>query len=346
MRSGLALLLLAFGLGCSDSGSASPSEPAFSSTKAEKLASLPGLALKHLSPPSGDEDLHLIVGGHLYGAPGEDAPRPAASFLRHRARWAERGAHLFVSLGDMIDPRQADALTPMRRLMQEAALPCVNAVGNHDLAPSADAWRSQVGATWFDFDLGALRGIVLDTESDLGQISGEQLEFLSGRLRDLPDTCRVVALFMHKPLFADRPETAPLALAGNDLPAQRLLFKRFPDGPPFSTSIRPLLESIAKERKVLLFAGDIGAFPNRWGLFHHREADTGIECFGCGLGDTDRDALLDLRVTSEGEVKVSVIPLGSASPRDLSERNAEAWRAQFFPQGLPAEVRDYLSRNR
>ncbi|MEZ6197676.1 MAG: hypothetical protein R3F20_18450 [Planctomycetota bacterium] len=339
VRSLIALLLGLAAIGCDDAPAPGP-EPA-APVAVGSLVAAPW-------PVAERGGVRFLTGGHLYGRPGIGPARPASTFVEAEERIRAHPAECLVLLGDCFYQAREPEMTATLARLESLGRPVFNAVGNHDLAPDPEVYRRRFGPTWSSFDRGPARFLILDSEDGAGAMSEAQLAFaeaaIDGALAD--ERIRTLLVFMHKTLFADALRTVSLSLASNDPNAHLGIAARHPEGLPFRRRVRPLLERAARGLEVALFAGDVGAFPSRWGFWADREPSTGIATYACGLGDTPRDGLLDVTVAADGRVTVAIFPLGAAPPASREARGAAAWTEEFFPGGFDETVRDYLDPDR
>ncbi|MCB9830855.1 MAG: hypothetical protein H6807_00140 [Planctomycetes bacterium] len=298
-------------------------------------------------PPRGREAFRFLVCGHVYGQPGKDRAHPAGSLVAGAPRLRELGADFFMMLGDSVYQWQDDDLARLDRfLRQDLPLPAFNAAGNHELDHRED-YRRRFGPTWYAFDHGGCRMVVTDTEIDPWSISGDQLAFLEAELdRALDPRTRPRALFIfaHKPIWAGTRGTAIASLASNTPTTLVVLARRPPDAPTFNRDLRPRLRQVAALIPVWYFAGDVGAFEETTlHLFMARdEKAPALRYLAVGIGDHDRDAVIEVVVPETGEPRARGIELRSGRSLDLEDYGSPPWLDRFFPAGLPDAALPYL----
>ncbi len=289
----------------------------------------------------------FLVCGHVYGRPGIGRPRPATTMVEHVDRMRAANADFLMLLGDCFfawSEEEIERLTAF--LSAELPIPVFNAPGNHDLPDRAD-YERRFGPTWFAFDQGGCRMIVLDTEIDPWSLSGAQLDFLIAELARArrPETRpRAIFLFGHKPIWAGTRDTAVASLKSNTPTTLGVLADRAPELPTFNRDVRPLLREIAKEIPVWFFAGDVGAFEQHTlHLFMEKDDRApALRYLAVGLGDLDRDAFLKVTVPSAGEPSVEAIEFRSGEHRDMTAYDGAYWMRRFLPEGLPEAALPFL----
>jgi tetratricopeptide (TPR) repeat protein len=145
----------------------------------------------------------------------------------------------------------------IRRLL---GIPVFVAVGNHDChREGREVFTARYGATWRVHEIGRCRMLVLDTEIDGGDISGEQLEFALEVIESARQDPNVdhLFVFMHRVLwFPAYAEFEPLIPRANK--STRMLAEGTDPVPRFRDSLMPALADLAGVKSVWCFAGDIG----------------------------------------------------------------------------------------
>ncbi len=275
-----------------------------------------------------DRAYRFVVGGHLYGAPqNKSSIYPAPSLLANLERINASGASFFVSLGDVIRFTTPAHIAAYRRsFVERLEMPLFNAAGNHDVDGRAGFLAAFPQPTTMHFVHGRVLHLILDTELDVGRISGAQLLFLCAALARAAalDEVRSVAVHAHKLVWTDG--RADLRLVHEHV--------NHPNGyvndGGFVRDVLPALRALARTKPVVWFSGDVGV-PGRLPLFHHREPDVDLTWVAVGLGDTKDDALLLVDVTPAGRMSFTVMRMDGQSSRPLEEFGLEHWRKHFSP---------------
>ena len=273
-----------------------------------------------------DREFSFLLGGHLYGAPrDEKSVFPAATLLANLERIDASGASFFVGLGDLFmrsNEAQMDAF--VRTFTRRLAMPFFNAAGNHCVEDRALYERRFGAPTFWSFVHGHVLFVVLDSELDVGRIAGAQLEFLREQLAYASREASVgsVAIFSHKLIWA------------TDRPALRIVYDHVnnqrgyrTDG-SFNRDVMPALWSLANEKPVYWFSGDVGV---DWSLplFHHRESAADLTWIATGLGDTAEDLLVRALVAPSGAMSFEVLRLDGAPARPIDSYGLPYWLQHF-----------------
>lgn len=289
----------------------------------------------------------FVVAGHVYGHPSPTSPRPASTLTQGvRLLWLER-PDFSVLLGDTVYGWAPNLLGNTLPFLQASLpMPLLHAVGNHELGDPQRNLRV-FGPTYHRMDHAGCRLLVLDSETDPWQISGDQLRWLLGELTEARrNPPRALFLFSHRPLWAMTLDTVLTAMLGNGVQSLPVLLASH-DGPQsFARNLLPRLREIASHTPVLCFAGDFGAFaPYNMHLFAQRDREQPrLRYFGVGLGDDPQDAFLTVRVHPTSEPEVVATELATGRPLPLADYDHEAWRRRFYPNGLPTPVLQFLLR--
>jgi len=181
----------------------------------EREIRVPALTTRKLLPNEAGS-FRFLVGGHLYGAFREGAPRPASTFVSSLPRLRKLGADFMVSLGDCFYDVLGAEVNETVAVLDRIGIPVINAPGNHDLRDRA-MYRARFGPTWFAFSRGGCRFLVLDTELEPWVIGGQQLEFLKRELQAAGASpgVRAVFVFGHRVIFGTTPRLAVASLMSN-----------------------------------------------------------------------------------------------------------------------------------
>ena len=121
-------------------------------------------------------DYTFIVSGHFYGDGTNTSGYPANTLLGNLEEINTSNAAMLVCLGDLFMDVENDFPNYQHSLFQQLNMPLINSVGNHDL--SGNFYQQHFGKTYFEFQIHRDLHLVLDTELDNGDISGDQLALL------------------------------------------------------------------------------------------------------------------------------------------------------------------------
>jgi len=273
-----------------------------------------------------DDELEFLVAGHLYGQPGLTGRGwIARNFRRSIPDLRARQPDFLVSLGDFVrssDPISFDVSVGRLRKLH---VPVFNTPGNHDVAGGRAGYERRFGRTFGALRRGRNLLIFLDTERSPWNLDRVQVAFLERLLMlarpSAKADIRNVFLFAHRVIFAaSEPRYAPLLRHCNS----RSGFS----GSNFQAEVAPLLSEFRRFAGVYWFSGDVGVSWS-YGLFYDRHPDSGVVYCATGVGDTEHDNILSVRVDSEGAVEIEVIALGGAPLPALTRCGPEFWRSRF-----------------
>ena len=270
---------------------------------------------------SGNE-YSFLVGGHLYGSQ-KQSYYPANTLTSNIAEINGSSASFFVGLGDVIRETDTNQIAFFRELLtNNLSMPFYNAVGNHDVQ-NRKLYSEFFGETYFYFEHKNDLFVFLDTELDSARISGAQLIFLKKVLHNFThnNSDGNVFVFMHKLIWNELPEFGILKDHTNQ--AYSWL-----DSSYYSTQLQPLFAETAKNNPVFIFSGDIGTKISHT-LFYHFDDRSRISYIANGLGDTDEDALIQVKVSEKGRVSFSTVPLSTEMSGDLEDYGVEFWERKF-----------------
>lgn len=270
-----------------------------------------------------DGDYTFLVAGHLYGSPlNRDSVMPASTLLASVDRINQLGAKFFVSLGDnyrVATPRQIENFE--KSFVDRIQMPLFNAVGNHDVT-NRELYEASFGKTTYHFSSRTELFIFLDTEMDVGRITGPQLRYLTDLCEEAitREDLKSVFIFSHKLLWAVDSE---YQIVLDHLNAA------YPTAEPFDKTLSPLVRRLAEKLNVYWISGDIGC---AWSLplFYERDQRTGATFVGAGIGETKDDVMLQIRVLDEGN-SIEFTPLSLAGKKlgHAEEYDRRYWESHF-----------------
>ena len=275
---------------------------------------------------SSDGAHSFLVGGHLYGSRANaKSIYPSPSITANLERVNTSGAAYFVAQGDIaLDATPRHLETLRTRLVDRLEIPFWNAVGKHDVANRPHFLEGFPQPTVGFFSHGPILHLVLDSELDSGQISGQQLEFLLDALAGAQTLARVkcVAIHSHRLIWVDgRPD---FDIVWNHVNAKRGYVH---DG-AFVRDVLPALREIAAVKPVVWFSGDVG-IPTTLPLFFHREPDVDLRWVAVGMGNTADDALVQVHAAADGELEFEVMRMDGRPSKPLEHFGLEYWKKHF-----------------
>lgn len=272
----------------------------------------------------------FLIAGHIYGEPENmRSVYSSASFLANIDGINRSDAKFLILLGDnyrMAEPVRIKYF--IETICDKVRIPIFNAPGNHDLS-DRELYVKHFGKTYYYMVLGSEAFIFLDTEIAGGEIVGEQLAFLKNTLAKMRKLDRIknVFIFSHKLIWT----------VDND--ALRPVYEHlntpdgYPDGRNFKEIVLPEILKTATDKNVYWVSGDIGcswSFP----LFYGEHPDEkNLKYIGCGLGNTERDAMIEVVVDRNGNVKFNPVSLTGQELGQLSGFNVGYWSRHFSSIG-------------
>ena len=183
--------------------------------------------------------------------------------------------------------------------------------GNHD--GPLKAFESKFGKSYRSFIKNDNLFIVLDSNLDKWNISGDQLTFLRNTLRNEGEKAKNIFIMAHHLLWWSNDRLSkpkPNSLANRD------------ETTNFWTTIEPLLR--IQNKPVYVFAGDVGAFSKE-----HRKRDHIIEYFyynydnltfvATGMGGGVRDNMIFVDTYNDGSVEFRLVHLNGDDPYSLGK---------------------------
>jgi hypothetical protein len=127
-------------------------------------------------------------------------------YVRLMGRALERNPHFLIHLGDMIPHPGEKEWRAFFEISKPIDVPFFPVVGNHEVFatdPDEKFYREQFQLpgekTYYDFRVGGILFVILDSEMGRGRIIKEQLSWLEDILSSSKETFKLV--FIHRPLF-------------------------------------------------------------------------------------------------------------------------------------------------
>ncbi|RMG55196.1 MAG: hypothetical protein D6722_28180 [Bacteroidetes bacterium] len=263
----------------------------------------------------------FFVAGHTYGHPGSAALGLHPPF---KARFPLINAiptmAFGVLTGDMVklptnrawdaidqdlgvlhpySPIPDSSFTPYgdREWSQEKGpLPVHFVAGNHDVI-NRTLYHLRYGPSFYDFSHQHDLFIVLDANLAHWNIEGNQLTYLQQILTEKAPLADRIFVFFHQQLWFDESNifhlVKPNSFAGRAYSIN------------FWTEIEPMFHVL--ENPVVMFAGDIGAFPHRPAFMYYHYDNMTFVASGMGGGVQDNFIIVD--VMSDHSIKYRLIAL-------------------------------------
>lgn len=273
---------------------------------------------RSIAPPDSTGAYRFVVSGHFYGSNTARSGFMASTLLANLDTINALGASFMLTTGDLFIDPLGDRDRARRSFFSRSHLPLFNAVGNHDL--DGGHYAELYGATFFSFDVGPDRFIVLDTERDDSGIKGDQLDLIRRAAGDA-EAGRIARLFIvsHRPVWAETDERYDGLFNNNT----RSLM-----GGNYAADVLPLLRKIAATTPVTWFSGSLGGQARS--TFFIDRPEKGLTFIQTAIRDEKRDALLLVDVSTDG-VRFSGFSLTGEKVAPVEEYDLEWWRKRGPP---------------
>lgn len=270
------------------------------------------------------QDYSFFVAGHVYGAPESHSVFPSASFLANIDMLNHDQARFFILLGDNYRIAESSYIENFKvSICSNVEIPMFNAVGNHDVTDRG-LYETHFGRTYFDFKHGSELFIILDSELDDGKIVGEQLDYLKNVLNCTIESEEVknVFIFSHKLIWCV--DDADMRIVYEHLNSRH----GYANSDNFKSVVMPEIVRLSQTKKIFMVSGDIGV---SWSLplFYHKDEKYDITYIACGLGDTEKDAVIKVDIKSGGNVTFTPISLTGEKLEKMNHYGISYWMAHF-----------------
>ena len=244
--------------------------------------------------PERDAAYSFFAAGHSYGDPHakvrDGLYAPFCAELS--CLLANRGVDFGVLLGDVVFRPSKESWDLVDKQIAQLSFPIHFVPGNHDIVPSN--WTEEVPADYlYRSDWEARYGKI-----DSWRILGDQLAFLDKELEEAHDA-RNLFILMHQVLWAKMSVLSKSVSMNSGF--------GFQEGQDFEEEILPRLTAL--NTPIYVFSGDVGAAPE--GDTYRVEEVENVTFIATGMGAGVADNFTLVEVSSEGEVKLTSIPLGS-----------------------------------
>lgn len=258
-------------------------------------------------------DYTFIVSGHFYGDGSNKSGYPANTLLGNLDQINTSNAAMLVCLGDLFMDVENDLPKYQHSIFQQLKMPLVNSVGNHDL--SGNFYQEHFGKTYFEFQIHRDLHLVLDTELENGDITGEQLLLLqAAKNRTKLGEIDNVFIYTHRTIWSK---------SYSEMEGLFLDNTQGIGATNYSGEVLPILKEIGKNASVYLFSGSLGNAPASFFYFH--DQPNSISIIGTAIRALKRDALLYVHV-KQGKVSFETVSLTGETLMPLESYSVDFWK--------------------
>jgi len=238
---------------------------------------------------------------------------PANTLLANLDWINQSDACMLICLGDLFMDIKNDLPKYERSLFQKLEIPLFNAVGNHDL--TGNFYQDHFGETAFKFRVGNDIHLVLDTESDNGDIEGTQLKLLEEISEQVKsEGINNVFVYAHRTIWKESyPELEGL-FSDNTQSVTETNFRK---------NVLPIAKTIASHANLYWFAGSLGNAPASF--FYFKDETTKITYIATAIRALLRDAMLLVQV-KKGTVSFETHSLTGQQLEPLSNYDVNYWK--------------------
>lgn len=256
----------------------------------------------------------FIISGHFYGDGTNKSGYPANTLLANLDWINESDACMLICLGDLFMDVENDAPKYKSSLFEELEIPLFNAVGNHDL--SGNFYQMSYGPTYFYFQTGKDIHVILNTELDNGDISDDQLKFLTQVSKDCQKSkFNNVFVYGHRTIWK---ETYPELEGLFEDNTQSVTSTNYKD------EVLPIAKTIAQNSNLYWFAGSLGDAPASF--FYFQDQPNKITYIATAIRALLRDAVLIVNVKN-GDVSFETRSLTNQKVEPLTNYNVDFWKS-------------------
>ena len=250
---------------------------------------------KVLILPETSQEFSFFVMGHIYGSPSSSSAFPSSTLLANIDMINSNNAKFIISMGDNFQKVEEKYIENfIMSTSSKIEIPLFNAVGNHDVI-NRELYESYFGKTNIDFIYGSNLFIILDSEKDNGEIIGEQLNYLNNTLNYAIKTKKINNVFIisHKLIWCVNNEE--LGVVYRNLNSNY----GYANNNNFKDTVLPEIKRVSKTKNIFMLSGDIG-IEGSLPLFYHKDTKNNITYLATGIGDTKKDAILQITVPKDG----------------------------------------------
>lgn len=212
-----------------------------------------------------------------------------------------------ILTGDMVfmdSDKHWDSLHTDLKLL---GIPIYKAPGNHELIRKRKEYESRFGKTYSSFIQNGDLFIFLDPLLDKWSITEKQLEFLKSTLSKNKALDGNIFVFFHQLLWWS-PDNKFKNIEPNWIGYRG-------DSCNFESVVLPLFENT--NLPVYMFAGDIGAYPDKNSFFYHKEKN--ITLVASGMGGNKKDNFLIIKVNGTKKVEIEMVTLNGEDVNALGK---------------------------
>ena len=220
-------------------------------------------------------DYSFFVAGHAYGHPVTRLANPDILGLYPPFMNRVHGNDFGVLTGDIVYKSNDREWSATIKDIDSLGVPVFIAAGNHD---KVGPYFDKMYKSYFSFEYGGDLFIILDPNLDKWNISGDQLAFLKGVIRDYGNTF----VFFHQVLWHDRVKTPVNSLSGKG------------DNINFWSEVFPLFRE-----NTYLFAGDTGVQEHQQPMIAKHQ---GVTLIASGMGGGVNDNYIEVTVRDTVEL--------------------------------------------
>jgi len=261
--------------------------------------------VKDESPEPSPDPYSFFVAGHTYGNHLADNIHLHPPFKEQLANihYDYPDISLGILTGDIVRESNVESWNAVDDDIARLDLPVYFAPGNHDIT-NRELFESRYGdplnnfRTFRYFTNEKDLFVVLDSELDAWNISGDQLAFLQTVISTHQQSSRNIFVFVHALIWWDD-ENIFKNIHTNWWPPY------MPDTTNFWTDVAPIFSSISNP--VYLFAGDLGANAQATPYMYYKEAN--MTYIAGGMGNLVDGNFLFVKVNSKGDVYFDLIAL-------------------------------------
>lgn len=270
-------------------------------------------------------DYSFIVAGHSYGCRPEAGECELSlglypKFIKNIEQNKEN-INFLILTGDISRTSSEESWQQIKNELQGIGLPYYLVLGNHDYQTIQwqDVFIEKYGNTYYQFDVGFERFIILDSQKDNPNISLDQLQFLEKSLNESKGI-KTVFIFFHELLWNSDKKYQ------NVWPNKGSFYHNVKDS-NFWAEVYPLLQEHSSQ-KIYLIAGDVGANPYSIPAYYEKRGN--IVFIASGMGSVQEENYL-LVTVNNGEIGFKLIHLNDEVKKlDLEEYTIEKVSGHSF----------------
>ena len=261
--------------------------------------------LQELAKPQ--PEYSFFTAGHAYGEPGVDniGLHPAMSevfpFLNERV-----DIELGVFTGDVVLHSTKENWEELAADLEMLNVETYIAPGNHDL-DNIDLYEIYNGETEFSFTSNGDLFVILETTTTNWNITTQKIQKLKWDIDCKLNSSDRIFIFCHQLIWYEEGTKYDNCLPNS---------QEGKDGiTDFFSEFLPMLQSL--EQEVVVYAGDIGAFPNGCSIMYEELGNVSLIASGMGGGISDNIVITNVYDT--GEIDFEIIALNGDDRSKLGE---------------------------